>query len=162
MRARFSEPGIARDDALAHVEQTFARTLLGLGHRLGELGDLGVDVLFGDDGQAVARKRLVVTLDLAGDDRHLAGHGALHLVGVFLLLETLPHHLTDGEDGHVLLGFEFGNRTLLLDHALHLLLDGRKDGAVVDRHGVDLPLVVEEFLRHEHLERLVARIAVGV
>ena len=151
----------AGDDALAHVQQPFAGALLGGGHRLGKLGDLRVDVLVGDGRQAVFRNRLVEPLDLARDHRDLAHHLALHRVGVGLLLVALAHDLADVEDRHVVLGLQRRDRTLHVDHLLHLLLDAGHDVAVVDLHGVDLRLVVEQFLGHQRFERLVHRVAVG-
>ena len=155
------ELGGPRDDALAHVDQTFARALLGGGHRAREAGDLRIDILLGDGRQAVLRNRLVVALHLAGDDRHLADHLVLHGVGVGLLLVALAHVLADVEDGHVVLGLEPRDGALVGDHLLQLLLHARSDLGVVDLHRVDLRLVVEQFLGHEPFERLVHRVAVG-
>ena len=155
------ELGLARDHAFAHVDQPFARTLLGSGHRLGKLGDLRIDILVGDERQAVLRDRLVETLHLARNHRHLVDHLGLHGVGIGLLLVTLAHDLADVEDRHVVLGFELGDRAFGLDHLLHLLLDARHDVGVVDLHRVDLGLVVEQLLGHQRFERLVHRVAVG-
>ena len=155
------ELGLARDDAFAHVQQTLARTLLGLRDRLGETGDLRIDILLGDGRQAVLVDRLVETLDLTRNDCDLAHDLVLHGAGVGLLLVALTHVLADVENGHVVLGFEPGNRSLGLDHVLHLLLDVRSDVAGIDLHRVDLRLIEEQFLGHQRFERLVHRIAVG-
>ncbi len=113
---------------------------------------MGVDVLVGDERQAVFRNRVVEALDLARDHRDLADHLALHGTGVGLLLKAALHHFADVEDRHVVLGLQRGNRPLLVDHQLHLVLDAGQDLGVVDRHGVDLSLLVEQLLRHERLE----------
>ncbi len=155
------ELGVARDGALAHVEQPFARTLLGLGHRLGKLRDLRIDVLLGHRGQAVARERLVEPLDLARNDRHLVHHRALHLAGILLLLVTLAHDLANAEHGHVLLGFQQRQRPLLGDQTLQLILHGRENGPIIDLYRVDLRLVIEQLLGHQGFQRLVVRVAVG-
>ena len=155
------ETGFARDDALAHVQQPLARTLLGLLHRLGELGDLRIDVLIGDQRQAVLRDRLVEAFDLARDHRHLVDHLLLHPAGIGLLLVALAEYLAEREDRHVVLGLQFRDRALQIDHLLHLVLDARQNAALVDLHRVDLRLVVKQFLRHQPFERLVHRVAVG-
>ena len=156
MRARLSNLALP-----AHVDQPFARTLLGLRNRLGETGDLRIDVLLGDGRQAVLVDRLVKALDLAGNDRHLVDDRALHLLRIGLLLVALAHVFTDVEDGHVVLGLELRNGALHIDHILQLLLDGRHDAARIDLHRVDLRLVEKQFLGHKGFERLVHRVAVG-
>ena len=155
MRARFS------NDTLAHVDQPFAGALLGSGHRLGKLGNLRINVLVGDQRKAVLRNRLVKAFHLARDYRHLVHHFGLHRIGVGLLFVALAHDLADVEDRHVVLGLQQGDRPFGLDHLLHLLLDARHDVGIIDLHRVDLGLVVEQFLGHERLERLVHRVAVG-
>ena len=152
---------LAGNDPFAHVEQALARALLGLRDRLGETGDLGVDILFGHGRQAVLVDRLVETLDLAGNDRHLAHDLALHGRGIRLLLIALAHVLANAENGHVVLGLEFGDRPLGFDHVLNLLFHMRGDVARIDLHRVDLRLVEEQFLGHQCLERLVHRVTVG-
>ena len=155
------ELGVARDDAFAHLQQTLARAALGLVDRLGELGDMGVDVLVADHGQAVLVGLAVESLHLAGDDRHLADHLALHSRSVGLLLVAAAQIFTDIEDRVVHLRLDGRNRPFAGDHILHLLLDAGHDVGLHDLHRVDERLIVKQLLHHQLFERLVHRVAVG-
>ena len=85
----------------------------------------------------------------------------LHPLGVGPLLVTLAQHLADVEYGHVVTGLQLGDRTLLLDHPLEVLLDTLLDVEGADLHRVDDALIVEQLLHQQVLERFVEGIAVG-
>ncbi len=151
---------LARNDALAHLQQTLLGALLGLGLRGWIFHDLSIDVLFGDQRQLLFRQLLIVTLDLARGDRDTAHHLALHRTRILLLGDALTQKLAEIEDSHMLLGLQFGDRALLGDHHLQLLLDARVDVAV-KRDRIYKSLTVKQLLLHEHLQTLVHRIAIG-
>lgn len=155
------EFGFARYDAFAHVNKTFAGTTLGGIDSVGELGDMGIDILFGDNREAVLVDIAIVAFHFAGHDGYLADDLVLHGCGIRLLLETAAQKFADMVNRHVVLLFESGNRTRILDKCLYLRLDTLEDIAVVYRHGVDKSLIVEQFLHEQMFESLVFRVAVG-
>ena len=118
-------------------------------------------ILLADDGQAILVDAVVVLLNLAWDNRNLAYDLHAHGLCVCLLLVACAQHLAVGEDGHVLLGLQFGNTTCLLDKHLEVCLDAACDVCRVDGHRVYEGLVVEQLLLQECLECLVHGVAVG-